>query len=174
MAKTFNLADQIRKEAVNNEVENQTHHDICVALVKLADTFNDRTHNGHFIKGRVGFTHTKKGKIKPYPLAQMVYFAVSKEGHKVGNFQKGYTKFDEKKAKTILQMLKYFGEYHNNHELARNGNLAHAVCKYYEKVSPKLNDFKTMVEKVHTTKGYKIPKTMKEITILWGIDTPKE
>lgn len=165
--KKFNLAEQIRKEAMNENPTNEVHHNICVKLVEIVDGFNSRNSKGHFCPN--GFTHTKNGVIKAFPLSFAVYFLVSKEAHKQTTFEKGYTRIDEKKGTEILKMLKFFGEYNGNTSLSRNDKVVHAVTKYYEKVSPKVKDFKADVEKYW--KPYpKSPKTMKEVTIGLHID----
>lgn len=141
---------------------------ICKSLVALADGFNDRDENGHFVKGGVGFTHTKGGVAKPFPMSFLIYMS-NKEGHKESSFRKGYKKFDEKKTKEILRMLKFFGTYNGNTSLSRNDKIVHAVTKYYERVSPKMSDFKADVEK-YWHPYPKTPKTMKEVTIGLHID----
>ena len=141
----------------------------CKALVTLADTFNDRNSMGHFPKGGVGFTHTKGGIAKPFPMSFLVYFAVSKEAHREPTLNKGWKSFDEKKAKDIIKMLKYFGEYNGNNNLSRNDKIVHAITKYYEKRSNKLADFKSDLER-YWTPYPKTPSTMKEVTIGLHID----
>ena len=162
----FGLDNAVRIEAAKTQYDNPTHHDICVQLVELADKFNERNDKGHFCPN--GFTHTKKGKVKPFPMSFLVYM-VDKSYHRECAFNKGYTHMDTDKVATILKMLKFWGLYNNNTMLSRNDKVVHAVTKYYEKCSHKVSDFKKQVET--NWKPYpKAPKTMKEITIALGLD----
>jgi hypothetical protein len=81
-------------------------------------------------------------KYGNYPITYLVYFAVGKNAHRVPTFLSGYTKFDEKKAETIFSWLKLFAKYHKNEKLFRNPNVAHALCRFYDKYSTKTKDFK--------------------------------
>jgi len=102
----------------NNKEKRLLHIDICKKLVELSDA------NGH------------------YPMSQLVYFAISKNAHRTYIFEEGYEVFNEKKAKTILSWLKLFAKHNGNNKLFRNGNLAHAICRFYDKYSTKTKDFK--------------------------------
>lgn len=174
-ASRFGLDVAIRKVAngdislLNEGANTEEAIRICKGLVSLADSFNERDASGHFIKGGVGFTHNKSGVAKPFPMSFLVYFAVGKDAHKEGTLRKGYTRFDEKKAKEILRMLKYWGTYNENPNLSRNDKVVHAITKYYERVSPKIADFKRDVEAYWKPWG-QTPKTMKEITLGLHID----
>lgn len=77
-----------------------------------------------------------------YPITYLVYFAVGKNAHRLPTFLSGYTTFNEKKAETIFKWLKMFAKYHGNNKFFRNPNVAHALCKFYDKVSTKTKDFK--------------------------------
>lgn len=77
-----------------------------------------------------------------YPITYLVYFAVGKNAHRTHVFLGGYTKFDEKKAETIFKWLRMFAKYHKNDKLFRNPNVAHALCRFYDKFSTKTKDFK--------------------------------
>ena len=100
----------------------QQHIDICKGLVALSVA------NGN------------------YPITYLVYFAVGKNAHRKEVFEDGYTKFDEKKAEKIFSWLKLFAKYHKNDKLSRNPNVAHALCRFYDKFSTKTKDFKAAME----------------------------
>jgi hypothetical protein len=100
----------------------QQHIDICKGLVALSEA------NGN------------------YPITYLVYFAVGKNAHRKEVFEDGYTKFDEKKAEKIFSWLKLFAKYHKNDKLFRNPNVAHALCRFYDKFSTKTKDFKAAME----------------------------
>ena len=102
------------------------HIDICKALVKLSvDNAN-------------------------YPITYLVYFAIGKNAHRTEVFEDGYTKIDEKKAETIFKWLHLFAKYHKNDKLFRNPNVAHALCRFYDKYSTKTKDFKAAMEKIES------------------------
>jgi hypothetical protein len=100
----------------------QQHIDICKGLVALS-VANDN-----------------------YPITYLVYFAVGKNAHRKEVFEDGYTRFDEKKAEKIFSWLKLFAKYHKNDKLFRNPNVAHALCRFYDKFSTKTKDFKAAME----------------------------
>ena len=100
----------------------QQHIDICKGLVALS---------------------VANGK---YPITYLVYFAVGKNAHRKEVFEDGYTRFDEKKAEKIFSWLKLFAKYHKNDKLFRNPNVAHALCRFYDKFSTKTKDFKAAME----------------------------
>jgi hypothetical protein len=100
----------------------QQHIDICKGLVALSEA------NGN------------------YPITYLVYFAVGKNAHRKEVFEDGYTKFDEKKAEKIFSWLKLFAKYHKNDKLFRNPNVAHALCRFYDKFSTLTKDFKAAME----------------------------
>ena len=100
----------------------QQHIDICKGLVALSEA------NGN------------------YPITYLVYFAVGKNAHRKEVFEDGYDKFDEKKAEKIFSWLKLFAKYHKNDKLFRNPNVAHALCRFYDKFSTKTKDFKAAME----------------------------
>ena len=81
-----------------------------------------------------------------YPITYLVYFAVGKNAHRKEVFEDGYTRFDEKKAEKIFSWLKLFAKYHKNEKLFRNPNVAHALCRFYDKFSTKTKDFKAAME----------------------------
>jgi hypothetical protein len=82
-----------------------------------------------------------------YPITYLVYFAVSKNAHRIPTFLGGYTTFNEKKAKKIFAWLKLFAKHNKNEKLFRNPNLADALCRFYDKYSTKTEDFKAALEK---------------------------
>lgn len=81
-----------------------------------------------------------------YPITYLVYFAVGKNAHRKEVFEDGYTKIDEKKAETIFKWLTLFAKHNKNEKLFRNPNLAHALCRFYDKYSTKTKDFKAALE----------------------------
>ena len=104
----------------------QQHIDICKGLTELSVA------NGN------------------YPITYLVYFAVGKNAHRKEVFEDGYTKFDEKKAEKIFSWLKLFAKYHKNAKLFRNPNVAHALCRFYDKFSTKTKDFKAAMESMES------------------------
>jgi hypothetical protein len=104
----------------------QLHIDVCKTLTKLS------VENGN------------------YPITYLVYFAVGKNAHRKEVFEDGYTKIDEKKAETIFKWLKMFAKYHKNDKMFRNPNVAHALCRYYDKFSTKTKDFKAAMESMES------------------------
>ena len=106
-----------------NKENRLLHIDICKKLTALSDEFGG------------------------YPITYLVYFAVGKNAHRLPTFLGGYTKFDEKKAKKILSWLKLFAKHNKNEKLFRNANLAHALCRFYDKYSTKTEDFKAALAK---------------------------
>lgn len=85
-----------------------------------------------------------------YPITYLVYFAVGKNAHRLCTFLGGYTSFNEKKVETIFKWLKMFAKYHKNDKLFRNPNVAHALCRYYDKFSTKTKDFKAAMESMES------------------------
>ena len=104
----------------------QQHIDICKGLVALSVA------NGN------------------YPITYLVYFAVGKNAHRKEVFEDGYTRFDQKKAEKIFSWLKLFAKYHKNDKLFRNPNVAHALCRFYDKYSTKTKEFKAALEKMES------------------------
>ena len=101
-----------------NKEKRLAHIDVCKKLTELSKA------NGN------------------YPITYLVYFAVGKNAHRLPTFLGGYDKIDEKKAEKIFSWLKMFAEYHKNAKLFRNPNVAHALCRFYDKFSTKTKDFK--------------------------------
>lgn len=106
-----------------NKENRLLHIEICQKLAELSD---------------------KYGK---YPITQLVYFAVSKNAHRIPTFLDGYKKIDVEKAETIFEWLKLFADYNNNPKLFRNGNLCHVLCRFYDKYSTDTKDFKAALAK---------------------------
>lgn len=98
------------------------HIDICKKLVALSDKYGG------------------------YPITYLVYFAIGKNAHRVPVFAHGYEHIDEKKAETILSWLKIFAKHNGNEKLFRNANLAHILCRYYDKYSTKTKDFRALLK----------------------------
>ena len=106
-----------------NKEKRVLHIDICKKLAELSNKYGN------------------------YPITYLVYFAVGKNAHRVPVFLSGYTNIDEKKAETIFSWLKLFAKYHKNEKLFKNPNVAHALCRFYDKYSTKTKDFKAALEK---------------------------
>lgn len=106
----------------NNE-KRALHIEVCKKLVEYSDA------NGN------------------YPITYLVYFGVGKNAHRLPTFLGGYSNFDEKKVKKIFSWLKLFAKHNGNKKLFRNPNLAHALCRFYDKYSKKTEDFKAALEK---------------------------
>ena len=85
-----------------------------------------------------------------YPITYLVYFAVGKNAHRLPTFLGGYDHIDEKKANKIFAWLKMFAKYHKNDKFFRNPNVAHALCRFYDKFSTKTKDFKAAMESMES------------------------
>ena len=109
-----------------NKDKRLLHIDICKKLVELSNA------NGN------------------YPITYLVYFAVGKNAHRLPTFLGGYDTINEKKAETIFKWLTLFAKYHKNDKLFRNPNVAHALCRFYDKFSTKTKDFKAAMEKMES------------------------
>ena len=105
-----------------NKEKRLLHIDICKKLVELSNA---------------------NGK---YPITYLVYFAVGKNAHRLHIFLGGYDTINVKKAETIFKWLAMFAKYHKNDKLFRNPNVAHALCRFYDKFSTKTKDFKAAME----------------------------
>ena len=105
-----------------NKEKRLLHIDICKKLVELSNA------NGN------------------YPITYLVYFAVGKNAHRLHIFLGGYDTINVKKAETIFKWLAMFAKYHKNDKLFRNPNVAHALCRFYDKFSTKTKDFKAAME----------------------------
>jgi len=106
-----------------NKEKRALHIDICKKLTELSNA------------------HDK------YPITYLVYFAVGKNAHRLCTFLGGYDKIDEKKAETIFKWLEMFAKHHKNEKLFKNPNVAHALCRFYDKYSTKTKDFKEALAK---------------------------
>lgn len=82
-----------------------------------------------------------------FPYGALVYFAVGKDAHHTAAFKDGYKNVDVQKAETIIEWMKMLSEYHNKKRFRTDGNAAHALTKFYEKVSTKTEDFKAALER---------------------------
>ena len=109
-----------------NKEKRALHIDICKKLTELSTKHNN------------------------YPITYLVYFAVGKNAHRLPTFLGGYDKINEKKAETIFSWLKLFAKYHKNDKLFRNPNVAHALCRFYDKFSTKTKDFKAAMESMES------------------------
>lgn len=85
-------------------------------------------------------------KNEGYPITYLVYFAIGKNAHRIPVFAHGYENIDEKKAETILSWLRLFAKHNKNPKLFRNPNLAHVLCRYYDKYSTKTKDFRAILK----------------------------
>ena len=99
-------------------------------------------------------------KYDKYPITYLVYFAVGKNAHRIPVFQHGYERINEKKAETILSWLKIFAKHNNNVKLFRNPNLAHVLCRYYDKYSTKTKDFRKLLKNYEPNPKVKDFKTL--------------
>lgn len=109
-----------------NKDKRVTHIEVCTKLAELSKKYGN------------------------YPITYLVYFAVGKNAHRIPTFLSGYTKIDETKAKKIFSWLKLFAKYHKNDKLFRNPNVAHALCRFYDKFSTKTKDFKAAMESMES------------------------
>jgi hypothetical protein len=109
-----------------NKEKRLLHIDICKKLLELSAA------NGN------------------YPITYLVYFAVGKNAHRLPTFLSGYDVINEKKAEKIFSWLKLFAKYHKNEKLFRNPNVAHALCRFYDKFSTKTKDFKAAMESMES------------------------
>jgi hypothetical protein len=107
-----------------NKEKRALHIDICKKLAELSEKHDN------------------------YPITYLVYFAVGKNAHRLCTFLGGYDKIDEKKAETIFKWLTLFAKHHKNEKLFKNPNVAHALCRFYDKYSTKTKDFKDALEKM--------------------------
>ena len=109
-----------------NKEKRATHIEVCTKLAELSKKYGN------------------------YPITYLVYFAVGKNAHRIPTFLSGYTKIDEAKAEKIFSWLSIFAKYHKNDKLFRNPNVAHALCRFYDKFSTKTKDFKVALEKMES------------------------
>jgi len=105
-----------------NKDKRDLHINICKKLAELSNAHNN------------------------YPITYLVYFAVGKNAHRLCTFLGGYEKIDEKKAETIFKWLTLFAKHHKNEKLFKNPNVAHALCRFYDKYSTKTKDFKAALD----------------------------
>lgn len=106
-----------------NKENRMLHIDICKKLMELSDKHNH------------------------YPIGYLVYFAVGKNAHRTHIFECGYKTINEEKAETIFKMLDIFAKHHQNEKLARNANVAHIMCRYYDEHKGNI-DFEKFTESV--------------------------
>ena len=109
-----------------NKEKRLLHIDICKKLLELSAA------NGN------------------YPITYLVYFAVGKNAHRLPTFLGGYDTINEKKAEKIFSWLKLFAKYHKNEKLFRNPNVAHALCRFYDKFSTKTKDFEVAMKSMES------------------------
>ena len=108
-----------------------------------------------------------------YPITYLVYFAIGKNAHRLPTFLGGYTAIDEKKAEKIFSWLKLFAKFHKNEKLFRNPNVAHALCRFYDKFSTKTKDFKAALEGMESNPKIDV-KNAKATMIALGIKVTEE
>lgn len=118
------------------------HIDICKKLTELSNKYGN------------------------YPITYLVYFAVGKNAHRVPVFLNGYKQIDEKKAETIFSWLKLFAKYHKNEKLFKNPNVAHALCRFYDKYSTKTKDFKAALEKSESNPNIDVKNAKMSVEVL--------
>jgi hypothetical protein len=107
-----------------NKEKRALHISICKKLLELSEKYGN------------------------YPITYLVYFAIGKNAHRTHVFLGGYETINEAKAEKIFSWLVLFSMYHKNEKLFKNPNVAHALCKFYDKVSTKTKDFKAALEKM--------------------------
>jgi len=100
----------------------EMHIEICQKLVGIADENNK------------------------FPMGVLVYVAVGKDAHKTSTFNKGYYRFDENKARTILKWARIFADHSRNNRLFRNSDVIHALVRYYDTTSQSTEDFRGVVD----------------------------
>ena len=106
-----------------NKENKAAHIEACVALAEMSKKYE-------------------------YPsIAQLVYFAIGKDAHKEVTFEKGYKVVNTEKAVRILNWCKEYAKHNGNPRLYTNGNVAHALTAFYERVSKKTKDFKAALAK---------------------------
>ena len=106
-----------------NKENKAAHIEACVALAEMSKKYE-------------------------YPsIAQLVYFAIGKDAHKEVTFEKGYKGVNTEKAVRILNWCKEYAKHNGNPRLYTNGNVAHALTAFYERVSKKTKDFKAALAK---------------------------
>jgi len=125
-----------------NKDKRVLHIDICKKLTELSNKYGN------------------------YPITYLVYFAVGKNAHRVPTFLSGYDKIDEKKAETIFSWLKLFAKHHGNEKLFKNPNVAHALCRFYDKYSTKTKDFKAALEKSEPNPNIDVKNAKMSVEIL--------
>lgn len=121
----LSLEDRVKKVLKGgkyNLKQFATHKTVCKALLELST------------------------KNSNYPICYLVYFAIGKNAHRINVFESGYKKIDVQKAETILEWLDLFAKHNNNPKLFKNSDLAHVLCKFYDKVSTETKDFKKVLK----------------------------
>lgn len=101
-----------------------------------------------------------------YPITYLVYFAVGKNAHRLCTFLGGYDKIDEKKAETIFNWLSLFAKHHKNEKLFKNPNVAHALCRFYDKYSTKTKDFKAALAASESNPNLDVKNAKKSVEAL--------
>lgn len=105
-----------------------------------------------------------------YPITYLVYFAVGKNAHRNEVIDNGYSTIDTNKAETILNWLHIVANANMNGKIVRNANLAHVLCKYYDKVSKETTDFEKVAKKIKADRNGKLGN-FKEIAESIGFKT---
>lgn len=103
------------------------HKRICADLVRLSD----------------------EHKI---PMSFLVYLAISKTAHKISEFNKGYTKFNEERAVAIIKMAKAFAAH--NGMSTPSDRVYHAMDTIYSKVTTDYNEFIAKLELMPQNKKF--------------------
>lgn len=126
------LNDLVRKEAsknvgcynfvrdVNEKERKRTHNKVCKDLVAFADKYN-------------------------FPMGVLVYVGVSTSAHKPSVFEKGYKKFDLKKAEAVEKLCTIFAEKYGEKYRTKD-LLVHACDRYYKLNGGKVKLFKQFVK----------------------------
>lgn len=108
-------------ESLSGDVK-ERHIDICQRLVGIAD------------------------ENEKFPMGVLVYIAVGKDAHKTATFERGYNRFNEEKARTILKWARIFADHSRNNRLFRNSDVIHALVRYYDTNSQNTEEFRKLVD----------------------------
>ena len=132
-----------------NKEKRALHIDICKKLAELSKAHDN------------------------YPITYLIYFAVGKNAHRVPVFLSGYTTINEKKAETIFSWLTLFAKHHKNEKFFKNPNVAHALCRFYDKFSTKTKDFKAALAASESNPKLDVANAKKSVEILGIAKQPK-
>lgn len=86
------------------------------------------------------------------PMSFLAYIAISKTAHKISEFNKGYTKFNEERAVAIIKMAKAFANH--NGMTTPTDRVYHAMDTIYSKVTTDYNEFIAKLELMPQSKKF--------------------